>query len=363
MKRRVFLQGVAMAAGVAGQQVLLSGVAPAKEKEDSADRVAGMARRVLGRTGRKVSVVVYPGFALREERPQEDYIASVRGAIDNGVNYFDVAPAYAETKCEARLGEALAALDHVRRDDLFLACKTREWSKEGARRELENSLKLLKTDYFDLYQLHCLMDPEKDVEVAFAPGGAMETLLQAKEEGKVRHLGFSAHTTAAALAALHKYPFDTVMFPVNFVELLRFAFGKKVLDLAQQQGAAVVAIKPMSAGSWPEEYQGANSGRRPRQWWYRTFEEQEDINLAMRFTLSQPAVAAGVPPAWLDLAEKGIEAGKNYRPMSEEDLATLQAMAEAAPPVFQATERLARHGCAGQYQCQGPHEDLGWSIG
>ncbi len=354
MKRRAFLQTVAIGAGVVGQNVYVPRLAAGKEIVDT---VAGMPRRVLGRTGVKVSIVAYPGFALREDHADaEVYTASIRKALENGVNYFDVAPAYANTKCESRMGEAFAAIKDFRRDSIFLACKTNKRTKDESRQELENSLKLLKTDYFDLYQLHCLLDPKKDVEVAFAPNGAMETLLQAKEEGKVRHLGFSAHTTAAALAAMQQYPFDTVMFPINFVELFRFGFGKKVLELAEQQGAAVVAIKPMSGGDWPENLKGKNSANRPRQWWYRTLEDQQDINLAMRFTLSQPAVVAGVPPAWLDLAEKGQVAGKGYRPLSQDDIAKLRKMADEAFCVFQAGEQVARHEWPHEHEPQGPHE-------
>ncbi len=323
-----------------------------------------MPRRVLGRTGVNVSIVGYPGFALREDHADAQvYTASIRHALENGVNYFDVAPAYADTKCEARMGEAFAAISEFRRDDIFLACKTNKRTKDDARKELENSLRLLKTEYFDLYQLHCLIDPEKDVEAAFAPGGAMEVFLKAKEEGKVRHLGFSAHTTAAALAAMQKYPFDTVMFPINFVELFRFGFGKKVLDLAQQQGAAVVAIKPLSAGDWPDSLKGENSKNRPRQWWYKTLEKQDEINLAMRFTLSQPAVVVGVPPAWLDLAEKAVEAGKNYRSVSAEDNAKLRTMADEAGCVFQAGERVARRDWPHPHEFQGPHEQCPGAMG
>jgi aryl-alcohol dehydrogenase-like predicted oxidoreductase len=320
------------------------------------DTVAGMPRRRLGRTDCQVSIVGYPGFALREEREPEHYVASLREALNSGVNYFDVAPAYADTKCEARMGEAFAAIPEYKREDIVLACKTKERTREGARRELENSLKLLKTDYFDIYQLHCLIDPKKDVQQAFAPGGAMETLFEAQREGKVRYLGFSAHTTRAAVAALHRYRFDTVMFPINFVELFRYGFGRQVLELAHAQGAAVLAIKPISAGAWPREYSGEHSHLRPRQWWYRTLEEQEEIDLAMRFTLSQKAVVAGIPAAWLDLASRTLVAGKNYRPLDDADVLRLRKMADQALPVFKEGDEVAYREAWERHRCVGPHE-------
>jgi aryl-alcohol dehydrogenase-like predicted oxidoreductase len=348
-----FLRTVAAGAGIAGYTAYAPGVGQALPIEAT---VAGMPRRRLGRTDCHVSIIGYPGFALREEREPEAYITSIREALAGGVNYFDVAPAYADTKCEARMGEAFAAIPEYRRDEVVLACKTRQRTKEGAREELENSLKLLKTDYFDLYQLHCLIDPVTDVEQAFAPGGAMETLLEAQREGKVRYFGFSAHTTRAAEAALQRFRFHSVMFPINFVELFRYGFGKRVLDLAQEQGAAVLAIKPTSAGAWPEEFSGQNSHRRPRQWWYRTLEEQEEIDLALRFTLSQKAVVSGVSTAWLDLAAKSIVAGKNYRPVDDQDVTRLRAMADQALPVFKEGDEVAYREAWERHRPMGPHE-------
>ncbi|MHB8971565.1 MAG: aldo/keto reductase [Pirellulaceae bacterium] len=119
----------------------------------------------------------------------------VAEAVDRGVNYFDVAPYYGNA--QERLGPALQSY----REKCFLACKTLERDAAGAAKELQRSLKLLKTDYFDLYQLHALMDVD-EVEEAFGPGGAMETILKAQQDGKVRYIGFSAHSEEAAHAAM-----------------------------------------------------------------------------------------------------------------------------------------------------------------
>ena len=324
MKRRSFLKTVAVSAGVVGQGVCTA--QPPAVEAKPAGKVHGMPRRVLGRTGRRVSIVGYPGFALRREKEdtQEACTASIAGALEKGINYYDVAPAYAKTLCEKRMGQAFAEIDGFRRAEIFLACKTKMRTAEGAREELERSLKLLRTDYFDLYQLHCLEYPDKDVDRAFASDGAMKTILEARKEGKIRHIGFSAHTTSAALAALHKFPFDTVMFPINFVEMMKIGYGKKVLELAHQQGAAVLAIKPMSAGAWPPEIKRKE---RHRAWWYRTLEDQDEINLAMRWTLCQKSVVAGIPPAWLELAARGFAAGGNFRPIDDADVERLRTMA------------------------------------
>ena len=110
-----------------------------------------------------------------------------------------------------------------------------------------------------------------------------------------------------------------------------------------EQGAGVLAIKPMSAGSWPADVPW---DKRPRRWWYRSFEAQEDIDLAFRFTLAQPAVVAGIPPAFLDLAERAWQAGRNYRPLNDQDVDRLRELAQQAGAVFQADELATRVGLA-----------------
>jgi aryl-alcohol dehydrogenase-like predicted oxidoreductase len=354
MQRRSFLKTVAAGAssGLAVERLARASAPSAVSSPADDEIVAGMPRRLLGRTGQRVSIVGYAGFALREGTPVE-CTESLRQALAQGVNYFDVAPAYEDGLCEERMGQGFAEIEGFRRESIFLSCKTRERTRAGAREELERSLQRLRTDYFDLYQLHCLIDPEADVEQALGPGGALETILQAREEGKVRYIGFSAHTTKAALVAMQKFPFDTVMFPINYVEYFLFGFGQKVVDLAQQQGAAILAIKPMSAGSWPEDVPWE---QRPRKWWYRTVEDQDDINLAFRFTLSQAAVVSGLPPAWLDLAPKAWEAGRQFRPITEADRERLRAMALEVGAVFQAGELAARDHWPLPHHPHGPHE-------
>jgi predicted aldo/keto reductase-like oxidoreductase len=327
MKRRSFLK---IAGGVASGCAL--GVNPAVAG-DSDEKVNGLPRRVLGRTGEKVSVVGFPGLALVHYE-QDECNAGIVKAYEDGVNYYDVAPAYGKGECEIKMGIGLQALD---RDKIFLACKTKMRDKEGAREELERSLKRLKTDHFDLYQLHCIITPE-EVKKALGPGGAMETILKAKEQGKIKHIGFSAHTTKGALAAMNGFRFDTVMFPINFVEYFKIGFGKPILDLAKEQGAAVLAIKALSKGPWPKGME------KTRQWWYRATETQEEANAAMRFVLSQEQVAAGIPPSFLDLLDKAIEGGRSFRPITEAETNKLKKTAETCLSYFQKEEEKVARG-------------------
>jgi predicted aldo/keto reductase-like oxidoreductase len=321
MKRRAFLKAVGGAtSGLAVGATTALAAAPAAPP---ADEVAGLPRRSFGRHPEKLSTVGFPGLAL-VHYDQKQCDQGVRKAFDQGVNYFDVAPAYGNGEAETKMGVAMQGID---RNRYFLACKTKMRTKDDARRELEKSLKLLKTDHFDLYQLHHLVRPE-DVRRALGPGGAMEAVLEAKQQGKVKHIGFSAHTTKAALDALKGFRFDSVMFPINFVEYYLRDFGKDVLALAAEKGAAVLAIKPMSRGLWP---QGA---QRTRKWWYRSVEEAKEVQLAMRFTLSLPGVVAGIPPSFLDLLDKAIAGAKEYRPPTEAELGELKQIAKDCQSVF-----------------------------
>jgi predicted aldo/keto reductase-like oxidoreductase len=305
----------------------LGGVFGAASTGDVIKHPSGLPRRVLGRTGLEVSVVAFPGLCMVHD-DQAACTRAARMAIDKGVNWFDVAPAYGNGTCEERMGVALEGV----RDSVFVSCKTKMRDKEGARLELERSFKRLKTDHFDLYQMHHLRSAA-EVKQALGPGGAIETFLKAKEEGKVRWLGFSAHTTRAALDALNGFDFHTVMFPINFVEYYRFGFGKAVLELAAKKKAGVFAMKAMSRGSW------AQGAQRSRQWWYQPTESQAEIDMAIRWALSQPGVVAAISPSFVDLFEKSIEAGKGYRPITETEIQRLKEIADAALSVFDREDR------------------------
>lgn len=323
MKRRTFLKSVGGAAGglAWGSDALLGGDQPATAEE----RVAGVPRRVLGRTGQKLSVVGFPGLALNQCE-QKQATEGLHKALDRGINYFDVAPAYGNAETKMGIG-----LEGIGRDRYFLACKTKKRDKAGAREELERSLKLLKTDHFDLYQLHHLRFPD-EVKQALGPDGAMEALLAAQKEGKVKHLGFSAHTTKGALHAMKGFRFDTAMFPISFVELLTSGFGRAVLDLAKEQGVAVLAIKGMSRGVWPKDVE------KTRKWWYRSVEEPQEVDMAIRYTLSQSNVVATIPPSFLDLLDKAIEAAKKLQPVTPAEVDRLREIARSCESLFMKEE-------------------------
>ena len=343
MKRRSFLKAVG---GFAGTCYLGKNFAFGAEIR-SKEKMAQMPQRTLGKTGQKVSIIGFPGLALSKQG-QEEGTKALRTAFEHGINYYDVAPTYGRGDSEIRMGIGLQGID---RSKIFISCKTQMRDADGARKELERSLTRLKTDHFDLYQMHAITRPE-EVEQTLGPGGAMETFVKAREEGKVRFLGLSAHTTKGALTALKGFKFDTIMFPINFIELFQMDFGRPVLELAKEQGLGVIAIKGMCGGAWP---QGA---QRNRDNWYNALEKDDEIDMAMRFTLSQEPVATAMPPGFLDLFYKAIPVGESYHKINETEIQKLREMAKSAPSVFRrGEERLALGASSNEpLYADSPHE-------
>ena len=241
-----------------------------------------MKKRKLGKTNENLSVIGFGGIVVMNvsQENANDYVAE---AVDKGINYFDVAPTYGNA--QERLGPALKPY----RNSSFLACKTAERDANSAEKELHNSLKLLQTDHIDLYQFHSASTVE-DVEKIFAPGGAMETFVKAKEAGLVRYLGFSSHSETAALMMLKKFDFDTILFPISLVCWPNNNFGAKIIQKACERNMGILALKSMSKRPWNE-----NEKHKWGKCWYKPIDEKCEAKEALRFTLSKPVTAA-IPP-------------------------------------------------------------------
>ncbi len=279
-----------------------------------------MQKRPYGNTGIELSIIGLGGIVVAH-LPQSDADRIVADAIQRGINYFDVAPTYGDA--EERLGPALRPY----RDDVFLACKTEKRTRPESDEALARSLDHLQTDHFDLYQLHGLQNLH-DAEVACGPGGALETLIEARERGLVKYLGFSAHSVQAALFCLDKFAFDSVLFPLSWPSYYLSSFGPKVVAAARQSDAAVLALKAMARGPWPE------SGDRPYpKCWYEPFSDPEDAERALRWTLSLPITAA-IPPGDPDLFEMACRFGERFTPMTDDEIAAIQAEAASMKPLF-----------------------------
>jgi len=282
-----------------------------------------MPRRTLGRTGREVSIVALGGIVVSGEEP--DHAAKVVAeSVARGVNYFDVAPSYDDA--ELKLGPALKPY----RESAFLACKTLERDRKGAERELAESLKRLETDHLDLYQLHALDDVKKDVETALGKGGAIEAFVEARRQGRIRFIGFSAHSPEAALAALREFDFDTVMCPVNFVCHYRSHLDQAVLAEARKRNVGVIALKVLAKQRWPE---GADRTAYPK-CWYQPVTDPDLAKLALSWSLAQ-GVTVAIPPGEESLFRMALDLAPQCTPPTDRQAAMLKEMAADLQPIFQ----------------------------
>ncbi|MCL2773975.1 MAG: aldo/keto reductase [Oscillospiraceae bacterium] len=242
-----------------------------------------MKKNILGKTGIEASAVIFGGIVTTGETP-EDCARYVAYAVDKGVNYFDVAPSYGNA--QEMLSPALAPY----RKDAYLACKSTV-RNSAIKYELYNSLKVLKTDYFDVYQLHGLSSQE-DIDAVFSKNGAMEVLIRAKEDGYIRNIGISAHSEDIAIQALAYYDFATVLFPINWALNIDKGFGDRLINICKYQNKGILAIKTLAHRLWADE----NENRRfPKSWCKTIYDNDALAKAAIKYTLAKGAHAI-VPP-------------------------------------------------------------------
>jgi aryl-alcohol dehydrogenase-like predicted oxidoreductase len=285
----------------------------------------GLERRSLGKTGEKLSVIGFGGIVVMNATA-EQAAERVRAAIEAGVNYFDVAPSYGNA--EDMLGPALEPY----RKGVFLACKTQGRTKEAATAELESSLRKMRTDHFDLYQHHAVTR-KADVETILGPGGAMEAFETARKAGKVRFVGFSAHSVEAATALMGGYAFDTILFPVNYATWHAGGFGPQVLAKAKEKGIGILCLKAMAKGPWLE---GAE--KRYAKCWYEPLDTPEDAALGLRFTLSHPVTAA-IPPGDETLFAMALKLAAGFKPLAPAEVEAIKKRGLGAAPLFRYPSR------------------------
>ncbi len=201
-------------------------------------------KRPLGRTGEEVTIFGLGGEGvLRTVGRTKEAVAVIHRALQHGVNYFDSAPAYAG--CLDYLGEGLAG----QRDNVFVASKTHDRTRDGSLRLLDQTLQRLKTDRLDLWQLHDLRTP-RDLDMIFGKGGAMEALQQAREEARVRFLGITGHHDPAMLTeAMRRFDFETVLVALNAADKHRLSFIETVLPEAERRGLGAIAMKVYAQGA------------------------------------------------------------------------------------------------------------------
>jgi predicted aldo/keto reductase-like oxidoreductase len=175
------------------------------------------------------------------------------------------------------------------------------------------------------------MTTEADVAQAFGPNGVMETVVKAQQEGKIRHVGFSAHSDYAAQACLDRFPFESVLFPLNWMTYLREGFGKPLVERAQKDGLTLLALKALARCAWPE---GMTREARPYpKTWYQPLDDPDRADLALRFTLSLPVTAA-VTPGDIRMFRLAMQLIGAYRPITPDEVELLKTWDEDRQPIF-----------------------------
>jgi predicted aldo/keto reductase-like oxidoreductase len=307
LDRRRFVKGVtysAIASVVAGKS------ASAQTNADAAPLVStpiagGIPMRALGKTGVQVSALGVGGFHLGSAKDQQEVNEIVGRAIDAGVNFFDNAWEYHEGDSEVRAGKALQG----KRDKVILMTKvcTHGRGKDVAMRMLEDSLRRLRTDHLDVWQIHEVVY-YNDPDLIFAPGGVAEALTQAKEQGKVRFVGFTGHKEPAIHLRMlaQGFPFDTVQMPLNCFDGTFHSFETQVLPEATRQGVAVLGMKSLG-GSGEMVTSGAI-----------TPEE------GLRYAMSLPVATTISGMDSLNVLEQNLAIARDFTPMTADEMAQLR---------------------------------------
>ena len=258
---------------------------------------------VFGRTGHRSSRVIFGAAAFWKANPkvEERALALLR---EHGVNHIDVAASYGEA--EDHIG---VWMDRYR-DDFFLATKTGERGYDGAKAELRRSLERLRVESVDLLQLHNLVEPA-EWEEAMGPGGALEAAIEARDQGLVRFIGVTGHgVTVAAMhsRSLERFPFDSVLLPLNFTMLQNPDYASDFDALAEtcrQRGVAMQTIKSLAVGHWGEKTPTTRT-------WYEALSDQADIDLSVHWVLGHDGAFLN-SSSDLGLLEKILDAAERYQ--------------------------------------------------
>ena len=249
-----------------------------------------MEYKVLGKTGLRVSVMGFGGIPI-QRIDAAGTKPLIHRLMEAGVNYIDTARGY--TVSEEYLGEALEGI----RQNFILATKSMARDKASMEKDIATSLKNLRTDYIDLYQIH---NPNgAQLEQVMAPGGALEALVEAREAGKIGHIGITLHAVDLFEKALELPWVETIMFPYNIVETQ----AEELIAKCAEKNIGFIAMKPLAGGAI------------------------EDGRLAMRYICANPAVTVAIP-GMADMAEveQNLAAAEDHSPLNEQELAAMEAI-------------------------------------
>lgn len=236
-----------------------------------------METRRFGRTGHMSTIAIFGGAAFWEIS-QKDADKVMEQVIEAGINHIDIAPSYGQA--EERVGPWMPR----ERERFFLGCKTMERTKQGAWDEMHRSLKLLQTETFDLYQCHAITSMD-ELDSVTMKGGALEAFVEARQRGLIKYIGITGHGADAPkiyLEALKRFDFDSVLFPLNFVQMGNPVFRKNAEALIAEckaKDVGTMVIKTITKGPWGEKEKTATT-------WYEPFDKADEIQHAVNFAMS-----------------------------------------------------------------------------
>ena len=309
LKRRDFLTGAAVTAFSASLAAAPADLAKA------AEGAGDTPMRILGRTGLRVSILGLGGFHAGLPEKEEYSTKIIHRALELGINFFDNADCYQKGRAEERMGKALEG----RRQKIILMSKVDQRDAQGARATLELSLRHLRTEHLEIWQFHQVANMG-EIKKIFGPGGALEAAEQAKKEGKIRFIGITGHyDPEVLLAAVKRYPFDTVQMPINGVDPHFKSLRGTVVDEAVKRNVGIIGMKPMGRGNI-------------------TSLEVATPSEALQWVWSQPVSLAVVGCEWIEMLDYNVYLAKTFKPMPEGEQASLlertKAHAGAAIEVY-----------------------------
>ena len=283
-----------------------------------------MEKRRFGRTEHSSTVAIF-GAAAFGGVSQAEADRVMEMIIAAGVNHIDVAPSYGQA--EERIGPWMPRV----RERFFLGCKTTERTREGAWNELQASLPRLQTDRFDLYQLHAVCSFE-ELDAVTAKGGALEAAVKAREQGLTRFIGITGHgvdAPAIYLEALRRFDFDSILFPLNFVQLANQKYRadtEALIAECRRKDVGTMVIKTITKGPWQGDPPWAAC-------WYEPFNEMDAIQKAVNFALSHD-VTGLCTVGDIHVLPKVLEACEKFTPMPADEREKLIESSHNFEPLF-----------------------------
>ena len=278
-------------------------------------RKPGIPKRMLGKTGVEVPALVLGGVAGMALEPTKEFHPAelANRALDEGITYFDTAASYANGQSELNYGEVLA----TRRNEVFLTSKTISRTYDGAMRDIEGSLKRLRTDHLDLYQVHSVTDKE-DITLWGKPDGMLKAFYKLRDEKVIRFIGVTGHESAEAMnTAINMYEFDTILTTFNPVPR-RLPFRQLVLPNAIRKNMGIIAMKVMGGGG------GALALGNPQanvngNWYWDETKRQSDAATLVRYVLGFPVSCAVIGMKSLKELEINLSAVRDMKPLTKEE--------------------------------------------